>query len=182
MYSIRIFAACSAWVSLLEFQETKQGNILNLLCNFHEYYFKYNLVRDKRNWENGWMYDSHLPNQNKSDTKPSKTVTWRNVFHRCIGPQIWNALRKLSNLGININRILCYLTWAKEQGLDFSDHRVTTYEIKVPAEKYFLRYRYTCIEGKDVPFFQGHIPNIQVRDISKEGLCEVSSEWILILT
>lgn len=98
---------------------------------------------------------------------------------KCVSQMHWSPNMKCtekSHLGISINRILCYLTWAKKQGLDFSDHRVTAYEIEVPAEKYFLCHRYTCIEGKDVPFCQGHIPNIQVGDISKEGLCEVSSK------
>lgn len=68
MYSISIFAACSAWVSLLEVQETKQGNILNLLCNFHEYYFKYNLVQETESYV-------ILPGQ-KNRARTSLTTGW----------------------------------------------------------------------------------------------------------
>lgn len=53
---------------------------------------------------------------------------------------------------------------------------------KVPTEKRFLGYGWTCIDSEDMPFFQRNIPNIQVSDISKKWLCEIPSKWILVLT
>lgn len=76
----------------------------------------------------------------------------------------------------------CDLTWTKQKCKNLFNFWMGAYVVSVPTEEHFLCQWDTCIMGKDMPFFKRNIPNIQVSDISKKGLCEIPSKRILILS
>lgn len=74
------------------------------------------------------------------------------------------------------------LTWTNQTGLNLLHCRVAANVVEAPFEKPFLGQSWTRVQGPNVSWFQGHVPHIQVSDISKKRFCEIPTKRVLILT